>query len=212
MLLQKNTSLLSVTLIKKVKNGINGAFYNRTVVVLDIAGQVPIVCLVISWILGGNDCQRFDRPRHRYIQHTGIIYKFCNHIIHRSQNNRVFLPPLKFVDGNRFNAASQLALKRSYLIPIRCNDTNASVSFFLQVWKNFFLNHINLPLIQAATGVVSRRCPIHRQYIRLVVVSRHNDQLSAIEFLIAEINDLGVTAIMLPQQHRGCLRPCRQSR
>ena len=32
-LLQKNTSLLSVTLIKKVKNGINGAFYNRTVVV-----------------------------------------------------------------------------------------------------------------------------------------------------------------------------------
>lgn len=89
-LLQENASLLSVTLIKKVKNGINGAFYNRTAVVLDIAGQVPIVCLVISRILGGDGCQRFDRPRHRHIQHSRIIHKFRNHIIHRSQNNRIF--------------------------------------------------------------------------------------------------------------------------
>ena len=78
--------------------------------------------------------------------------------------------------------------------------------------EELLFDHINLPLIQAATGVVSRRCPIHRQYIRLVVVSRHNDQLPAIEFLIAEIDDLGMTTIVLPQQHRRRLRPCHQSR
>ena len=56
--------------------------------------------------------------------------------------------------------------------------------------------------------MVARHCPIHGQDIRLFMVRCHDDELSAIEFLVAEIDDLRMAAIMFPQKDSGSLRPC----
>ena len=40
----------------------------------------------------------------------------------------------------------------------------------------------------------------------------HNDQLSVVELLIAEIDDLRVTAVVLPQQRNRCILPYFQCR
>mgnify|MGYP000837161061 CR=1 FL=1 len=55
MLFQKSPPLLSVPLIEQVKNGVDRTLDHRTVVVLDIAGQITIVSPIVPWILGGND-------------------------------------------------------------------------------------------------------------------------------------------------------------
>ena len=55
MLFQKSPPLLGVPLIEPVKNGVDRTLNHRTVVVLDIAGQITIVSPIVPWILGGND-------------------------------------------------------------------------------------------------------------------------------------------------------------
>ena len=55
MLFQKGSSLLGIPLIEQVKNGVDRTLNHRTVVVLDIAGQITIVSPIVLWILGGND-------------------------------------------------------------------------------------------------------------------------------------------------------------
>ena len=56
--------------------------------------------------------------------------------------------------------------------------------------------------------MVSRCCPIHGQDIRLFVVLRHDDEFPAVEFLVAEIDDLGMATVVLPQENGRSLRPC----
>ena len=44
------------------------------------------------------------------------------------------------------------------------------------------------------------------------MILRHNDQLSVVELLIAEIDDLRVTAVVFPQQRNRCIPPYFQCR
>ena len=40
----------------------------------------------------------------------------------------------------------------------------------------------------------------------------HDDELPTVEFLVAEIDDFGMAAIVFPQENRGSLRPCGNGR
>ena len=116
------------------------------------------------------------------------------------------------MDGSHFQFLAQLRLDCRHLIPVRRNDANTPIPLSFQAGKDLLSNHINLSLIQMSTGVVAGRCPVHGQHIRLFMVLRHDDELSAIEFLVAEIDDLGMTAVMFPQENSRSLRPCGNRR
>ena len=45
---------------------------------------------------------------------------------------------------------------------------------------------IDLALVEMPAGVITGNRPVHGQYIRLIMVFCHNDQLSMVELLIAE--------------------------
>ena len=96
------------------------------------------------------------------------------------------------MDGGHFQVSAQLHLDCRHLIPVRRDDADAFIAFLLQLREDFFPDHIDLPLIQVTTGMVSRRCPVHGQDIWLFVVLRHDDEFPTVEFLVAEIDDLYV--------------------
>ena len=106
-----------------------------------------------------------------------------------------------------FGSPSQLQFHCIYLIPIWRDNSDILASLFFQPGHHFFPNHINLPLIFVPTGVISRGRPIDLQNIRFIMVFGHNNQLSIIEFLIAKLNDLGMTSIVLPQKHCRAVKP-----
>lgn len=116
------------------------------------------------------------------------------------------------MDGGHFQFLAQLCLDCRHLIPVRRNDANTPIPMALQTGKDLLPNHINLSLIQVATGVVARSCPVHGQHIRLFMVLCHDDELPTIEFLIAKIDDHGMTAIVFPQKNGRSLRPCGNGR
>ena len=212
MLFQKGPSLLSIPLIEQIKNGVHRALNHRTVVVLNVAGQIAVVGSVILRVLGGNDGQRFDCTGHRYVQHPGIIHKVRNDIVHGSQDDGIFLPPLEFMDGSHFQSLAQLGLDRRHLVSVRRDDANTPISLSFQAGKDLLSDHINLSLVQMATGVVAGRCPVHGQDIRFFMVLCHDDEFPAIEFLVAEIDDLGMAAIVFPQKDSRSLWPCSNRR
>lgn len=60
----------------------------------------------------------------------------------------------------------------------------------MQPRKHLLLDDIDLALVEMPTGVITGNRPVHGQHIRLIMVFCHNDQLSVVELLIAEIDDL----------------------
>lgn len=52
----------------------------------------------------------------------------------------------------------------------------------------------------------------HSPFSAFLMVFCHNDQLSVVELLIAEIDDLRVTAVVFPQQRNRCILPYFQCR
>ena len=57
-------------------------------------------------------------------------------------------------------------------------------------------------------SVVARYCPIHGQNIRRFMVLCNDNKLPTIEFLIVEIDNLGMIAVVFPQENGGSLRSC----
>ena len=49
--------------------------------------------------------------------------------------------------------------------------------------------------------------PVHGQYIRLIMVFCHNDQLPMVELLVAEVDDLRVAAVVFSQQRNRRILP-----
>ena len=72
------------------------------------------------------------------------------------------------------------------------------------------MDDIDLTLIDVSPRVVSRNGSIQGQYIRLIMIFGHDDQLTVIEFLVAEIDDLRVAAVVFPQQRDRHGLPCFQ--
>ena len=120
----------------------------------------------------------------------GIIHKICDDIVDRSQNDCILLPPLKLVDGVHLISISQLLADGCHLIPIWRDNTDALEILLMQPRKHLLLDDIDLALIEMSTGVITGNRPVHGQHIRLIMVFCHNDQLSVVELLIAEIDDL----------------------
>ena len=208
MLFQKGPSLLGIPLVEQIKNRVHRAFNHRAVVVFDIAGQIAVVGSVVLRILRGNNGQGLHCPGYRYIEHSGIVHKVCNDIVHRGQNDGVLLPTLEFVDSSHLQFLAQLRLDCRHLIPVRRDDANTPIPLSFQTGKDLLPNHIDLPLVQMASGVVPRHRPIHGHDIRFFMVLRHDDELPTIEFLIAEIDDLGMAAVVFPQKDSRSLWPC----
>ena len=116
------------------------------------------------------------------------------------------------MDGGYFQVLAQLCLDCRHLISVWCNDPDALIPLSRQIWEYLLPNHVDLSLIQVTSGMVARRCPIHGQDIRLFMVLCHDDELPTVEFLVAEIDDFGMAAIVFPQENRGSLRPCGNGR
>ena len=70
----------------------------------------------------------------------------------------------------------------------------------MQPRKYLLLDDINLSLVEMSAGVIAGSRPVHGQYIRFIMILCHNDQLPMVELLVAEVDDLRVAAIVLPQQ------------
>ena len=82
----------------------------------------------------------------------------------------------------------------------------------MQPRKHLLLDDIDLALVEMPTGVITGNRPVHGQYIRLIMVFCHNDQLSMVELLIAEVDDFGVATVVFPQQRNRCVLPYFQCR
>ena len=86
-----------------------------------------------------------------------------------------------------------------YLIPIGCDDADALMVVLVQPRKNFLPDDVDLTLIDVSPRVVSRNGPIQGQHIQLIMIFCHDDQLTVIEFLVAEIDDFRVAAVVFSQ-------------
>ena len=84
------------------------------------------------------------------------------------------------------------------LIPIRRDNADALEILLMQPGKHLLLDDIDLALVEMPTGVIAGSRPVHGQHIRLIMVLCHNDQLSMVELLIAEVDDLRMTAVVFP--------------
>ena len=107
--------------------------------------------------------------------------------------------PLKLVDGVHLVSISQLLADGCHLVPIRRNNADALEILLMQPRKHLLLDDINLALVEMPTGVIAGSRPVHGQHIRLIMVFGHDDQLSMVELLIAEVDDFGVAAVVFPQ-------------
>ena len=116
------------------------------------------------------------------------------------------------MDGVHLISISQLLADGCHLIPIRRNNADALEILLMQPRKHLLLDDIDLALVEMPTGVITGNRPVHGQYIWLIMVFCHNDQLSVVELLIAEIDDLRVTAVVFPQQRNRCVLPYFQCR
>ena len=212
MLSEKGPSPPRVPLIEQIEDGMNRAFYYRAVVVLDVSGQIAVIGPIIARIPGSNHRQRLHGTGYRHVQHPRIVHERCNDIVHGCQDDGIFFPALEFMNRVDFKAASQLFPNRLRLIPIRRDDSDAFIASLFQAREHLLPNHVDLPLIETASGMVPRRGAVHRQNIRLSAVFRHDDQPAAIKFLIAEIDDFRMTTVVFPQKNGGGLRPCRCGR
>ena len=142
----------------------------------------------------------------------GIIHKICDDIVDRSQNDCILLPPLKLVDGVHLISISQLLADGCHLIPIWRDNTDALEILLMQPRKHLLLDDIDLALVEMPTGVITGNRPVHGQYIRLIMILRHNDQLPVVELLVAEVDDFWVAAVVFPQQRSRCVLPYFQRR
>ena len=212
MFLQICPALLGIALLVHIEYRIDLTLDDLEIVVFDVPGQVTIVSLVIAWVLRCDHSQRMNRAGNRHIQHMGIIHKICDDIVDRSQNDCILLPPLKLVDGVHLISISQLLADGWHLIPIWCDNTDALEILLMQPRKYLPLNDVDLSLIEMSTGVVAGSCPVHGQYIRLIMVFGHDDQLSMVELLIAEVDDFWVATVVFPQQRNRCVLPYFQCR
>ena len=104
------------------------------------------------------------------------------------------------MDGVHLVSISQLLADGCHLVPIRRDNADALEILLMQPRKHLLLDDINLALIEMPTGVIAGSRPVHGQHIRLIMVLRHDDQLSVVELLVAEIDDLRVAAVVFPQQ------------
>ena len=116
------------------------------------------------------------------------------------------------MDGVHLISISQLLADGCHLIPIWRDNTDALEILLMQPRKHLLLDDIDLALVEMPTGVITGNRPVHGQHIRLIMVFCHNDQLSVVELLIAEIDDLRVTAVVFPQQRNRCILPYFQCR
>ena len=116
------------------------------------------------------------------------------------------------MDCVHFIGIIQLLADGGYLIPVGCNNADALVVLLTKPWKHLLLNHVDLTLVEMATGMVAGGCPVHGQYIRLIVILCHDDQLPMIELLIAKVDDLRMAAVVFTQQRHRCVPPYFQCR
>ena len=63
-----------------------------------------------------------------------------------------------------------------------------------------------------APGMIAWGGFVYGQDIGFSVVLGHDNQLTAIKFLVAEVDDFWMTAVMFPQKHRGYILPHFQCR
>ena len=99
------------------------------------------------------------------------------------------------------NVFSHRLIDSYCLCTIRSNDTYA---FRVGTCRQHLLrNDIYFPLVEMSSGMISRYSLNHLQYILLLFVSSHGNQLPIVEALIAEFDDFGMAAVMFPKQgHR----------
>ena len=116
------------------------------------------------------------------------------------------------MDGVHLISISQLLADGCHLIPIWRDNTDALEILLMQPRKHLLLDDVDLALIEMSTSVVAGSCPVHGQYIRLIMILRHNDQLPVVELLVAEVDDLRVAAVVFPQQRNRCVLPYFQCR
>ena len=212
MLSQIRPALFCIALIKHIEHRVDLTLNDFKIVIFDVSCQVAVVGLVVAGVLRCDHRQRMNRSGNRHIQHMGIVHKIRNHIVNRGQNDSVLFPSLKFVNCIHLISAAQLFPDGRHLIPIRRDNADALEILLIQPWKHFLLDDVYLALVEMPTGMITGSRPIHGQHIRFVMILRHDDQLSMIELLVAEVDDLRVTAVMLPQQRDGCILPCFQRR
>ena len=116
------------------------------------------------------------------------------------------------MDGVHLVSVTQLLANGCHLIPIWRDNTDALEILLMQPRKHLLLDDINLALVEMPTGVITGNRPVHGQHTRLIMVFCHNDQLPMVELLVAEVDDLRVAAIVLPQQRNRCILPYFQCR
>ena len=153
-----------------------------------------------------------NRAGNRHIQHVGIIYEICDDIVDRGQNDGILFPSLKLMDGVHLISISQLLANGCHLVPIWRDNADALEILLMQPRKYLLLDDIDLALVEMPTGVITGNRPVHGQYIRLIMVFCHNNQLSVVELLIAEIDDLRMAAVVFTQQRHRCVPPYFQCR
>ena len=102
------------------------------------------------------------------------------------------------MDGVHLISISQLLADGCHLIPIRRNNADALEILLMQPRKHLPLDDIDLALVEMPAGVIAGNRPVHGQYIRLIMVLRHNDQLPVVELLVAEVDDFGVATVVFP--------------
>ena len=141
-----------------------------------------------------------------------VIHKIRNYIVNGGQNNSILFTSLEFMDCIYFIVASKLFPNGSGLISIWRDNPDALIILPTELRENFLLDDINLTLVDVPTCVVSGGCSIHSQHIWFIIVLRHYNQLTSIEFLVAEVDDLRMTAIMFPKQRDRGSWPCLQCR
>ena len=111
------------------------------------------------------------------------------------------------MDGVHLISISQLLANGCHLVPIWRDNADALEILLMQPRERLLLDYIDLPLVEMSAGVVASSRSVHGQYIRLIMVFGHNDQLPVVELLVAEVDDFRVAAVVLPQQRNRCVLP-----
>ena len=179
------------------------AIDHLVIMVLNISNQLVNrwCCIVIIAIR--HDDKLINSTRYSHIQAVRIGGKFSYFIIHRREYHHTFLLSLEFIGGIRFyRSTCKYFLQFICLIAVRRYDTDWTIICVQSlIRKNLVCNHIDLPLIDMLSRMISGHSPIHHKRLFISLRFCQHYQFIVIKTLIAESNNFGMAAIMLLQQY-----------
>ena len=143
-------------------------------------------------------------PRYGHIHQVWVITELSYLVVNDTQNDRIFFTTLILMYGGGLYWW-QLPIELINLIVVRCNDTY--FFWIIKMRQYFLLYYINLTLVVMVSTMMSRNCFDSHHHVLFIMILRHNEKVSSIETLIAEVDDGWMATIMFPQQ---CLLNTRQ--